>query len=377
MKGINITSITLYSTVAFSSLFQSCAFQVLVPTTGGGGRPSRPTSIGIGIEPAPTNTNTIHNNHVMPDDSFGSRRQLITSLVPSAMIIAGVTLLSPQLSFAEDVQVDPADPVIVAPTGEIKKLFNEGRALEQQGNIQASQRIFAKVTKLAPRFIYGWAYLGNSQVALGSLDPAENSYTKAVNLCVESRKEEEKLGIPRCNDLYLLYLNRGSLRLNNGMAMAKEALLDLEAADSLRAKPDAVILQNLARAREVNGLYAASDRDYTVAISMTSNEVSPFWLRAALVKFQLGDTMGSFDLIRRVENRFSEAPEVRAALAAMLYAKGDQDTARKKFLEIPDRQRLKYRNDEFLLNTISWPPRMIDNIKALSDAVGDAGRVEI
>ena len=214
-------------------------------------------------------------------------------------------------------------------------------------------------------------------MALGSLDPAENSYTKAVNLCVESRKEEEKLGIPRCNDLYLLYLNRGSLRLNNGMAMAKEALLDLEAADSLRAKPDAVILQNLARAREVNGLYAASDRDYTVAISMTSNEVSPFWLRAALVKFQLGDTMGSFDLIRRVENRFSEAPEVRAALAAMLYAKGDQDTARKKFLEIPDRQRLKYRNDEFLLNTISWPPRMIDNIKALSDAVGDAGRVEI
>lgn len=159
--------------------------------------------------------------------------------------------------------------------------------------------------------------------------------------------------------------------------MAKEALKDLEAADSLRAKPDAVILQNRARAREVNGLYAGSDRDYAVAISMTSNEVSPFWLRAALVKFQLGDTLGSFDLIRRVENRFPEAPEVRAALAAMLYAKGDQETARKKFLEIPDRQRLKYGNDEFLQNTISWPPKMIENIKALSDAVGDSGRVSI
>ena len=65
--------------------------------------------------------------------------------------------------------------------------------------------------------------------------------------------------------------------------MPKEALGDLESADRLRAKPDAIILQNRARARELNGLYAAADRDYTVAISMTSNEVAPFWLRSSLV----------------------------------------------------------------------------------------------
>ena len=157
----------------------------------------------------------------------------------------------------------------------------------------------------------------------------------------------------------------------NNNSRAKEALKDLETADALRGKPDAVILQNRARARELNGLYAASDRDYTVAISMTSNEVAPFWLRSALVKFQLGDQLGAFDLIRRVEVKFPEAPEVRAAVATLLVAKGDLDTARKKFLEIPDRARSKYVDEGYLKNTIAWPPKMLEYLEKLTLAVGD------
>lgn len=244
--------------------------------------------------------------------------------------------------------------------------------MEGQGNMPAAQRIYSKVTKVSPRFIYGWSQLGNTQVALGSLDPAEKSYSNAINLCLENRNEEEKFGVPRCNDLYVLYLNRGSLRLNNNMK--KEALFDLENADRLRAKPDAIILQNRARARELNGLYGAADRDYDVAISMTSNEVAPFWLRSSMVKFQIGDTIGAFDLIRRVENRFPEAPEVRAALATLLAAKGDQIGAQRKYMEIPDKQRLKYMEDDYLLNVVSWPPKMIETVKSLAVAVGDAGR---
>ena len=220
------------------------------------------------------------------------------------------------------------------------------------------------------QFIYGWSQLGNTQVALGALAPAEVSYTNAIELCKENQKEEERFGVPRCNDLYLLYLNRGSLRLNN--KMPKEALLDLDNADRLRAKPDAIILQNRARARELNGSYAAADRDYAVAIGMSSNEVAPFWLRSALVKFQIGDILGAFDLIRRVENRFPEAPEVRAALATLLSVKGDQIAAQRKYLEIPDKQRLKYMDDEYLQDVIAWPPKMVEAVKKLAVAVGDA-----
>ena len=142
----------------------------------------------------------------------------------------------------------------------------------------------------------------------------------------------------------------------------KESLKDLELASSLRGKPDAIILQNLARAKEVNGYYDAAERDYALAISMTSNEVAPFWLRSAMMQFQIGDRFGAFDLLRRVENRFPEAPEIRAAVAAMLFAKGDKTGSQKYLLQIPEEQRQTYTNENFLRSKLNWPPAMIENV---------------
>ncbi len=45
----------------------------------------------------------------------------------------------------------PEAEVQVVATGDVKKLFTEGRALEAQGNILAAQRLYIKVTKIAPR----------------------------------------------------------------------------------------------------------------------------------------------------------------------------------------------------------------------------------
>lgn len=165
----------------------------------------------------------------------------------------------------------------------------------------------------------------------------------------------------------MLLLNRGSLRLNNNRI--KDALNDLSRASVLRNRPDAIIAQNLARAKELNGMYAAADKDYNLAISMTSGEVNPFWLRSALVKYQLGDIKGGFDLLKRVENRFPEAPEVRAAYATFLAANGEQIEAQRKYLEIPDRQRLKYVSEDYLKNTISWPPAVIDGLSKVTSVV--------
>lgn len=223
------------------------------------------------------------------------------------------------------------------------------------------------------QFIYGWSNLANTEVAFGELDSAEENYSKAIDLCQESQAVTgEQLGVRRCNDLYILRLNRGTVRLNNGMP--KEALTDLQNASVLRERPDAIVLQNLARAKELNGLYSQADNDYNLAISMTANEVNPFWLRSSLVKYQLGDTKGGLDLLKRVENRFPDAPEVRAAYATFLAAKGDQIAAQQKFLEIPNRQRLKYSDMDYLKTVVSWPPSMIDGVSKLAAAVGDNAR---
>lgn len=264
---------------------------------------------------------------------------------------------------------------VVQVSGDAKKLFNEGRAYESQGNMFAAQRVYNKVTLIEPRFVYGLSNLGNTQTALGDLAAAEVSYTKAIDLCqasIDSSSNGRK-----CSDMYVLLLNRGSIRLNNGRP--EDALKDLSRSDALRGRPDAVVLQNLARAKELNGQYAAADRDYAAAIAMSANEVNPFWLRAALVKYQLGDLKGAMDLFLRVQNRFPEAAEVRAAYAVLLAAKGRDDdnddnmvAARRKFLEIPDRQRLKYSDVTYLQQTIAWPPAMRQGISKIAAAVGDS-----
>lgn len=124
-------------------------------------------------------------------------------------------------------------------------------------------------------------------------------------------------------------------------------------------------------------MYPQADRDYAIAISMTANEVNPFWLRAALVKFQLDDVKGGFDLLKRVENRFPEAPEVRAAFATFLSALGQPIEAQRKFLEIPDRQRLKYVDKTYLTKTIAWPPKLLEQLARVTAAVGDSSSAKI
>lgn len=72
-------------------------------------------------------------------------------------------------------------------------------------------------------------------MALGDLDSADTSYSTAIDLCKENLKVVEKgFGQRRCDDLYVLLLNRGSLRLNNGQP--KEALEDLQASNVLRGE---------------------------------------------------------------------------------------------------------------------------------------------
>ena len=104
---------------------------------------------------------------------------------------------------------------------------------------------------------------------------------------------------------------------------------------------------------------------------MTANEFNPFWLRSSMVKYQLGDSNGAMDLMKRVNNRFPEAPEVRAAYAVLLWEKGEEDAARKKFLEIPDRARARYSETEYLNSVVAWPPRMKEGLEYLAKAVGD------
>eukprot|EP00588_Corethron_pennatum_P008388 CAMPEP_0194289572 /NCGR_PEP_ID=MMETSP0169-20130528/39328_1 /TAXON_ID=218684 /ORGANISM="Corethron pennatum, Strain L29A3" /LENGTH=367 /DNA_ID=CAMNT_0039036887 /DNA_START=67 /DNA_END=1170 /DNA_ORIENTATION=- len=312
---------------------------------------------------------TSHFDDIRPD-----RRGFLFSFAAAASVPVSVS--------AEDGSVITApEPVITAPVdvtvgevyiedAELRKLFGEATVKESQGNVMAAQRLYLKVTKLVPKFVFGWSNLANTQVVSGDFEKAEASYTTAINLCRSNLASipEDSFGKRKCDGMYLIMLNRGALRLNDGRTDVSEALSDLRAAERLRGRPDFVILQNLARAEEISGLYGAADRNYATAISMTSNEVVPFWLRAGMVKMELGDQIGAFDLVRRVEVKFPEAPEVNAAIAALLAAKGDMDGAKRKWQGMYPAQQELFKTDEYLTKKMSWPPVMRKNLALVSGA---------
>ena len=341
------------------------------------------------------------NQPTTSEQTYG-RRELFREMAAAAITASSVVLPA----FADDETIVALPPVELTPASpDAKKLFNEGRALESQGNMFAAQRLYNKVTKISPRFVYGWSNLGNTQVALGDLAEADENYSQAIALCKESAADAtaQGFGVKKCTDLYVLLLNRGTVRLNTPGRKA-DALSDLRQANTLRERPDAVILQNLARAEEMNGFYSMADKNYNLAISMTANEVNPFWLRSAMVKLQVGDLRGGLDLLKRVEVRFPDAPEVKAASATFLWAMQNQQQnpqksaaaallsnsgaapatdaapkpqvdyivdAQRKFLEIPDRQRLKFIDQKYLQETIAWPPIMIEGVTSIARNVGD------
>jgi tetratricopeptide (TPR) repeat protein len=398
-----------------------------------------------------TNTDNSHTNTNTNNNGGQRRRRQIlkefTKGISFFATTAATTGLSSLPAFAFDYDNDgkltssvvdavtsssTLGPIELTPlSSDSKKLFNEGRALESQGNMIAAQRLYSKVTKISPRFVYGYSNLGNTQVALGDLSDADSNYSKAIALCRESslQAQEQGFGIKKCNDLYVLLLNRGSVRLNTPTKSnyKQEALKDLRESNTLRDRPDAIILQNLARAEEINGFYNLADKNYGLAISMTSNEVNPYWLRSSMVKLQLGDIKGGQDLLKRIENRFPDAPEVKAASATFLWAlskdekqkkelvisspRSDDSSsssssyvvsssssgkkkstssaaaaaiitqprtseeyqieAQRKFLEIPDRQRLKFIDQEYLNNILAWPPIMMEGVQSIARTVGD------
>ena len=116
---------------------------------------ARPTKVFTKLHEKPTTesaaaaaTTTTTSSASSASSATLNRRQFAFSIPVTAV---ATFISSPVPScFALD-ETAAIDPVQVVATGDIKKLFNEGRAMESQGNILAAQRLFAKVTKVAPR----------------------------------------------------------------------------------------------------------------------------------------------------------------------------------------------------------------------------------
>jgi len=231
-------------------------------------------------------------------------------------------------------------------------MYSEALNLSSRGNYLAAKRLLSQLVKNEPNFVNGHSLLGNTYTAVGELGLADDEYSNAIDLCLSDSNGS------RCKDLWLSYVNRGCVRLNSGAV--QESLSDFNRAASLRSKPELTIATNRARALEILGDFPGADSDYEVAVQLSGSEIAPFWLRSALVKYEQNDVGGAHRRLARVEQRFGEAPEVLVAKAII---DGDGVSLSK----LPESQRLLFRDESYLKETLKWGPRMTTAVKALKN----------
>lgn len=233
--------------------------------------------------------------------------------------------------------------------------YNEAINLSSRGNHLASRRLLSKITADEPSFVGAHALLGNDLTALGDLDSALDEYTTTINLC-------EAAGSGKCKDLWLDYVNRGAV-LNN-LNSPERALSDLNEAARLRARPELTILSNRARAKENQGDFIGADADYTIAMGL-NGEVAPFWLRAALAKFEVGECIG--ETLSRVEGRFPDAPEVVVLRAILQAEKLGDEKGKEKFGKLPESQKRLFSDEKYVKEKIGWGPKSAEAAGRLAD----------
>ena len=93
--------------------------------------------------------------------SFSSEAPLSRRSVMVGTVFTTV-LSDPARTLADIIDTDMEVETLPGPDS--KSLFNQARALENQGNMLAAGRLYERVTTISPQFIYGWSNLGLSLI---------------------------------------------------------------------------------------------------------------------------------------------------------------------------------------------------------------------
>lgn len=61
-------------------------------------------------------------------------------------------------------------------------LCQRARIAESDGDFDKALRLYDRLTRMAPGYAYAWSNKGNAHVALGELEKALDSYTRATEV---------------------------------------------------------------------------------------------------------------------------------------------------------------------------------------------------
>jgi len=150
--------------------------------------------------------------------------------------------------------------------------------------------------------------------------------------------------------------------LNRGVALEAAGRLTDAAADYraiLRASPsDPSAWNNLGNTRGKQGAWREARDCFARAAELAPRNAFAFAVaQRAVVDFQLGDRARCVRDLRALLRRFAEFDDARAALAAALWAQGDEAAAEGEWLRVGDP---RYRDLAWVRARRAWPPALAD-----------------
>ncbi|CAM9528284.1 unnamed protein product [Discosporangium mesarthrocarpum] len=230
--------------------------------------------------------------------------------------------------------------------GELLGQFKKAQAAGSLAQFDKAMKLYSQVVKYAPGYVYGWSNRGNVMVAEGDLNGAISDYSKALELA-------GSLNVP---DMWMIYLNRGTTYL--AMGETGSALADLDQAATLNTRKDLYTLASRAQVYERMQEWGKALQDYEGAVGQRPGDVQPWWLRFALVMYQENLDFDSLTFLRRVQSKFGDVAEVKAALTAVQFGRGETHEAEALWASIAEGDQKIFLDEVYLKNKLKWPPRV-------------------
>ena len=210
-----------------------------------------------------------------------------------------------------------------------------------RGDFALAEQLFLQVVETDPS-ASAYSNLGNVQNSLGNFADAERNLSEAV---------------ARAPDAPVPLLNRAVAR--QALGKLEEARADCTAAISLDAREFAA-WHNRGQIEADMGLWREALDDYTKAADLAPG-LAGYRLKQALAAWQVGEEDLSERLLSGLARKYANYAEARAALAAVLWARGREEAAEEQFAAA-----------EFLDGSLSepgyarahlWPPEAAEALR--------------
>jgi len=210
----------------------------------------------------------------------------------------------------------------------------------EKGDFAMSELYWTELVKNFPDNPAVWSNRGNVRIGQYKLDEAISDFNRSIEIA------------PEYPDAYL---NRGIAY--EGKKLWSEAISDYN--HVLVVSPqDPIALNNRGNAKAGQQKWQDSLEDYQAAADLAPS-FPMARANASLIQYQLGDRSEAIRNMRNLVRKYPMYSDMRAALAAALWAEGKQGDAESNWVAAVGLDN-RYQDLDWVINIRRWPPNMIE-----------------